>query len=446
MRYHGLRLAGHENERGAMMRHFAAAENLKHLMSYHTLEYELLWNVPGWIPSIPEYALKCQIPYHLFQDADRTQGLRARMADFGLVTPEMKLAAHWRNLVRHLLAAPDHISFVWAYYRVIKTELARTYQEHLWTTLCLNDAPTVELLEDAVTKLNAQIKWGQTWLYGAGYTTAQLDQAEAFADDLAAHIAALGGLFKNNAIPEQHAALAVYPRYDRPDTMVLEKRFVRQGAERIYEEEWGQAVNNGPITAAYTHFTELPIIDVVAVIIFDGRDRGLPFDYLFDFTRQLWDEVRHTRMGYERLLGLGIDPYTTSIPLGHYTAFAALPLLERVALLTQVAEACSFKPKRLAIKMACTLNQRLCAVEHDYDIVDEKAHVRFGKRWIPALVELEAEIRPLEQLLREVEWKVREHLNELKKAAGEAWQDDLGTPFMGCGSNTPINLLPRITA
>lgn len=31
------------------MRHFSAAENLKHLMAYHTLEYDLLWNVPGWI-------------------------------------------------------------------------------------------------------------------------------------------------------------------------------------------------------------------------------------------------------------------------------------------------------------------------------------------------------------------------------------------------------------
>jgi hypothetical protein len=45
-----------------------------------------------------------------------------------------------------------------------------------------------------------------------------------------------------------------------------------------------------------------------------------------------------------------------------------------------------------------------------------------------------------------VEWKLRGVLNELKKAAGEAWNEDLGVPFMGCGSNTPINLLPRITA
>jgi hypothetical protein len=96
--------------------------------------------------------------------------------------------------------------------------------------------------------------------------------------------------------------------------------------------------------------------------------------------------------------------------------------------------------------MACTLNQKLCAVEHDYDIVDEKAHVRFGKRWTPVLMELEQETRPIDKLLQDVEWKLREHLNELKKEAGEAWKEDLGVPFMGCGSNTPINLLPRITA
>ena len=167
--------------------------------------------------------------------------------------------------------------------------------------------------------------------------------------------------------------------------MALEPRFVRQTADRQPDEPWKDDVI---VAAAYTHFTELPVIDICAALVYDGRDittlgadRGgeeageagghpgrpprkpprcerpgtgtpapssvrrpnaseakdsartstlaqaaasteLPFDYFCEFLRQTWDEVRHSRMGFERLQALGVDPYQVAIPLGHYASGA----------------------------------------------------------------------------------------------------------------------------
>ncbi|HEV2125869.1 MAG TPA: hypothetical protein VGW38_24190, partial [Chloroflexota bacterium] len=204
-------------------------------------------------------------------------------------------------------------------------------------------------------------------------------------------------------------AIPDYPQYVRPRVMALEPRFARQTTDRQHDDPWKEDVL---VVAAYTHFTELPVIDICAALVYDGRgistlgaDRGgdevgeeapipddpeeavklheakekyaravrraqdkrargeglgeraaeqrssgreaeMPFDYFCDFLRQTWDEVRHSRMGFERLQALGIDPYHVAIPLGHYAVWGNLHLRDRIASLTQVGEACSFKGKR----------------------------------------------------------------------------------------------------
>ena len=60
-------------------------------------------------------------------------------------------------------------------------------------------------------------------------------------------------------------------------------------------------------------------------------------------------------------------------------------LRDRIASLTQVGEACSFKGKREWVRIAHERGEWLSALEHDYDMVDEKNHVRFGARWLPEI-------------------------------------------------------------
>jgi hypothetical protein len=290
--------------------------------------------------------------------------------------------------------------------------------------------------------------------------------------------------------------------------MALEPRFVHQAADRQHDEPWKEDLL---AVAAYTHFTELPVIDICAAIVYDGRDpeglgadRGgeeagelarppddpeeaarlqeatasyaravaraqekraagaglregapraaggraeLPFDFFCDFLRQTWDEVRHSRMGFERLQALGVDPYRVAIPLGHYAVWGNMHLRDRIASLTQVGEACSFKGKREWVAAAHERGEWLSALEHDYDMVDEKNHVRFGARWLPELLSRLDDRRSPEEVVQDADWTFRRRLNAVKRDAGEAWKEVLGNKFLGCGTQTSdVTLAPEIIA
>ena len=309
-------------------------------------------------------------------------------------------------------------------------------------------------------------------------------------------------------------AIPEYPAYVRPRLMALEPQFRRQGADRQHDEPWKEDIL---AVAAYTHFTELPVIDICAAIVYDGRDldglgadrggaeagepapppddpdeaarlasatetyaravaraqekraRGaglkgetagpggaagaggrrteLPFEFYCDFLRQTWDEVRHSRMGFERLQALGIDPYAVAIPMGHYAVWGNMHLRDRIASLTQVGEACSFKGKREWVAAAHERGEWLSALEHDYDMVDEKNHVRFGARWLPEILNRLEDARSPEEVVQDADWTFRRRINAAKRELGEAWKEVLGNKFLGCGTQTSdVTLAPEIIA
>lgn len=527
------------------------------------------------MPRIASYDVKCVLVEHLHEDMRRTRALRERIADFGVFAPEKRIEPHLSNLVRHLLQAPFDGALLGAFYRVVKVEQAAAYRRHLTATLRLNDAPTVIVLEDHLPKLDRHIAWARALLDGPALTSALLQETEAFEADIARHLAAIGGLFHSDgrvdgatagaepasrgwitggsSIAELERALAGvvpaeeiaeltetarrtrangagrspglkarsdgkaighateipnYPQYVRPRAMALEPRFVRQTADRQRDEPWKEDVI---VAAAYTHFTELPVIDVCAALVYDGRDittlgadrggaevgepagipedpeeaarlqdskhkyaravqraqakraRGeglsqdvdlgsgseqeLPFDYFCEFMRQTWDEVRHSRMGFERLQALGVDPYQVAIPLGHYAVWGNVHLRDRIASLTQVGEACSFKGKREWVKVAHERGEWLSALEHDYDMVDEKNHVRFGARWLPEILRRLGDPRTPEEVVQDADWTFRRRANALKRDTGEAWKEELGHRFLGCGTQTSdVTLAPEIIA
>jgi hypothetical protein len=87
----------------------------------------------------------------------------------------------------------------------------------------------------------------------------------------------------------------------------------------------------------------------------------------------------------------------------------------------------------------------LSALEHEYDIVDERTHVRFGSKWIRAILEKTGDPRTPRALVQEADWTFRRRINRLRKLHSEAWSKDLGERFQGCGTNTsPVSLAPAL--
>lgn len=432
--------AGRKGDLITMPTYFSSDVALAKLKLFFSLEYDLIRHAIGYIPRIPVYADKCAVVRHLYEDWKRCRALRERVQDFGVAMPEKQLNAAWTNLVARLMNAEDADFFIAALYKVIKEEQAAAYHIYSRNTLRLNDAPSVEVFDDHLAALEKQIAWGKEHIEAGTVSAAKEKEIERFEDGFRAHIRLLGGLY--DGVPAAEAdSLQTWPQYRCPEEMELEPTFTWRSAERFFEMSMGNEEH--PAHHSYTHFTELPIIDLCAAIVYDGRHLG--FDYVSDFLRQTWDEVRHSRMGFSRLRSMAVDPYQVAIPVGHYQAYVAQPLLERIAALTQVGEACSFVPKKQWTKMAIEHNDLLTALEHDYDVVDEKNHVKFGVKWIKEIVAKSGEERPFKQIVEDAEWGVRQVLNEIKKARGEKWQADLGPRFQGCqATDSPLNLAPHI--
>ncbi|NLC59286.1 MAG: ferritin-like domain-containing protein [Armatimonadetes bacterium] len=405
--------------------------------NYFALEFELFTTLAGAVPVVADLEAKLALSHHLHSGMLRARELRARLVDFLIPEPEQKVPERWANFVRHLMTAPDDVTLLAALWRVIRPAQLHSYERHLSTTLPVNDAPTAELLERSLPGLRAEIDWGRDYLRRKEVP----DTAGAFLAAIDEHLRALGGPM-GVLVPPDAATPACYPPWRPPERMALESRFTLQSADRYTLPDWPEYE---AIPTAYTHFTELPVVDIIGVTVFDGRALQMPFEYFADFTRQLWDEARHTQMGMERLQAFGIDPYAVPIPVGHYTVWANMPVLDRLASLTQVGEACSFVPKRQWVAAAWKRRDALSALEHEYDIVDERMHVRFGARWIPEIAARVRDERPVKQIVQDADWAFRERINRLRQQAGENWLEDLGERFKGCGTNTsPVSLAPAL--
>lgn len=421
-----------------MANYFSSETALRKLQTFFSLEYDLLRHAIGYSPRIPDYHAKCAFIRHLYEDLKRIRAMRERIQDFGIPQPERQRREPWTNLVRHLMTAENANVFFGAFYRVLKPAQLEAYTSYVNATLRLNDAPSVDVFEDHMPALARQIAWGKQMIEASDVSSAEEAEVERFEAAIREHLNALGPLYEARQAGD---SLPVYPEYAMPADMALESRFVWRSAERMYETVFQKEEH--PAHHSYTHFTELPVIDVCAAIVYDGRQQ--PFDFVADFVRQTWDEVRHSQMGFSRLRAMKVDPYAVPIPVGHYRAYAAVPLLERIAALTQVGEACSFAPKKQWTKMAAEHGDLLTALEHDYDVVDEKNHVKFGVKWMKELMAATKEPRDFKQVVQDAEWAVRLIMNELKKEKGEKWQEDLGPKFEGCQtSDSPLNLAPNI--
>lgn len=424
------------DEQAPSRTYYTVEESGQIFHNYFSLEFELATTLAGAVSLFPKLEAKTELSHYLHHGITRAKAMRDRLSDFLVYEPEQKLMPKWTNFVRHLMTAPTPMALLGALYYVIRPTQEQTYKLHARTTLSVNDAPTKELLEMHLPGLRQDIEWGQD--YVSSEPDARVAEFEA---EIREHLHKLGGVMGMR--PTQDAeTIQEYPTWKPPIRMALEDKFELQSADRYTLPDWPEYE---AIPTAYTHFTELPVIDIIGVTVYDGRALNMPFEYYHQFIRQLWDEARHCQMGFERLQAFGVDPYKVPIPVGHYTVWANLPLLTRLASLTQVGEACSFAPKRVWVSHAWERKDVLSALEHEYDIVDERTHVRFGAHWIPVIMKKTNDDRSVKQVVQDADWQFRELINALRGQFGEKHVEDLGQRFMGCASETsPVSLAPAL--
>jgi hypothetical protein len=143
---------------------------------------------------------------------------------------------------------------------------------------------------------------------------------------------------------------------------------------------------------------ELDAVDYLATVFYDTPQA--PFDLHHDLARHLWDESRHSAFGYRQLPKLGVDLMTLEHSLDLYTILVQMPPHERYAMMTMEFEAGSFPIKAHVMDRIRELNDFEADTLLAFDRNDEQNHVRYGHHWLPQMMALCGDTRPVEEFVR----------------------------------------------
>jgi hypothetical protein len=366
---------------------------LKNLADFQT---ELARVLAGFVPSIPVWRQRKELPGLVFRSMRRIQDLRQRGRELGVSFEEMHFSAHVAGceLIEKLCHAPTFADLLQAGMIDVPAILASAIDNYLSDNEGVYDLPSVDLLEADRDELNAQIAWAKIALPEAATATGS-ETNEGFAVGIKDLCANLPKKLRDQKI---HGATAIksgrrigaLPFAD--GTLPMGFHHLEFGPEPLsrsptYEERARYHAIN--------FLQEVQAADSCASILFESPD--MPWDFLFDLSRHMWDEARHAMFGEAKLADFGMTAQAAGLSTKAYAMRQTLTPLDRYAALS-TQEADAFPGKHVGLKDAVAHNDALSAKAWSYDIADETQHLRFGTRWIPVMIEKLNEPRSYEQV------------------------------------------------
>ncbi len=370
--------------------------SLKNLADFQT---ELARVAAGFVPGMEDWAVRNELPLHVFSDLRMVQDLRVRHKELGVAPGEIHLsqAVPAREILELLCEAPTSADALEAIYALTKARLVTWIKEGMQSALGVYDLPSTPLLEANVELLQKQIAWAekgraalggvnQDYLTKVNLALAGLSDALSNPERRRAERVRRGrGMGRlpllNGATPRGFAARATIPPVPTEDSPYSDR-------ERYF---------------AMNFLQEVQASDSCASILFEAPD--MPWDFYFDAARHMWDESRHSMFGQVKLASLGIPVNEVALSSTAYRLRQTIAPHDRYAALT-TQEADAFPGKHQGLKAALENNDAVGAMTWSYDIADETQHVRYGQKWLPTLIKAMEDPRSPDQVKADAEnWR-----------------------------------------
>lgn len=160
----------------------------------------------------------------------------------------------------------------------------------------------------------------------------------------------------------------------------------------------------------YINATEISAAEALCYLYYGVR--GMSMQFYYDLARHTWDEFRHSEMGVRRLRQMGLETKDFKFFKGSPGKEVTQQwFADMYASLTMVAEPCSFIKKKKSTAAFQSFGDALSSAHCEYDMVDERMHVDFGKKWGPELYKKLNDVVTAEQLSERAR---NRRLNELQ--------------------------------
>jgi hypothetical protein len=366
------------------------------LKRFFFCERSLLISEAAWIPVIAPHEIKTSVARFIWQNAETAHALRNRVFELRFPSRLLEEQGADHALIELFSAVKDSPSvpaFLLSIGRVLLPALRDSYQAYLEVSDSIADGPTHRFLSLAVSEKMEQLSAFDQWAQAALSENPELGQgAIAWTQAVANRLAEVGGV---GVAPSPSVATAgALPGTKIYAIPVQPARDPRFWPCRFYWPDvvdptypYGEGMQL-QLRSAISHLNEVWAIEAGGVILSAFAD-VLPWEWIHNSARWTYDESRHCRMGYERLLAWGLDP--AEIPLGTYiyeSASSADPGEVPIDLLGMLYffETKNIRHKPARAQLFHTYGDSLSEHDMDFDWADETIHAGYGKRWLNELL------------------------------------------------------------
>lgn len=367
------------------------------LKRFFFCERSLLVSQAAWIPAIAPLEVKTGLARFIWQSAETAHALRERVFELRFPSRLLEEEGADHALIELFAAVKDSSSvpaFLLSVGKVFLPALRDAYHDYLEASDSIADGPTHRFLSLAVSDKTEQIQAFEQWAESAVSENPQLrEAAHAWTDSVANRLQEIGGV---GVGPSSSAAAAgPLPGARAYATPAHPARDARFWPCRFY---WPDVVDSSypygegmqlQLRSAISHVNEVWAVEAGGVILSSFAD-VLPWEWIHDSARWTYDESRHCRMGYERLMAWGLDP--AEIPLGTYIYESAAGQ-DPIYLLGMLYffETKNIRHKPARAQMFHSYGDSLSEHDMDFDWADETLHAGYGKHWLKELLRVRGE-------------------------------------------------------
>jgi uncharacterized ferritin-like protein (DUF455 family) len=364
------------------------------LKRYFFCERSILVSMAAWIPAIAPLEIKAGLARFTWQSAETAHALRNRVFELRFPSRLLEEEGTDRALIEIFSGvkhSPSVPAFLLSVGKILLPALRDSYQAYLEVSDSIADGPTHRFLSLALTEKVEQIDAFEQWAESALSRSPEAREgALVWAQAVANRLAAAGGVGVGPSLSAAAAGpLPGSKTYAIPDRPARDHRF---WPCRFYWPDvvdptypYGEGMQL-QLRSAISHVNEVWAIEAGGVILSAFAD-VLPWEWIHDSARWTYDESRHCRMGYERLMAWGLDP--AEIPLGTYiydSASGQDPIYRLGMLYFFETKNIRHKPARARLfhEYGDTLSEH----DMDFDWADETIHAGYGKHWLKELLVL----------------------------------------------------------
>ncbi len=363
-------------------KHITIEQNTEYLKRYAFLEKACMRTLAGWLPGVPEWEAKNQIGLHTWESGDSADLIYQRLRELRTYQPERNLSDGLKLLARELDHAQNTAELIATVYLVVKKALLAAYRQHPEATWIEFDNPTVVTTEKVLPAIERQVAWAEKF-----FATIEQDYPgwPAWRDYIAGLLAADGGVTGTEAPatapqrPESHELLLPWKECQRVKSWPIFDPSVDVEPDRKAEPEAHRLWR-------FKHYVnEMTAAETLGSILWMTPE--MPWEYQYNVSRHLWDEIRHSQLGQVRVQQLGWKVEDVPQVVQIYNVMMTLPAVDQYALLTTVIEPNGMPEKSTNREHWEEIEDEISAAAVSYDWSDENFHIRWGKKWTPVLLE-----------------------------------------------------------